>query len=376
MAERARLVWYWLDGEGRPIPSATCSVRQKGTATDIVETIFAFDDTDTAELTNPFTTGADGKVEFYLTTPDRVDIFLSKSGYASQTIPVDVSLASDSGAPTTADYLVGTANASLSAEIVVGTSPGGELGGTWASPTVDATHSGSAHTDFIAKAIVDAKGDIVAATAADTVSRLAVGANDTVLTADSAQSTGLKWAAAASGSVATDAIFDAKGDLPVGTGANTAAKLTRGANGSIPVADDGETTGIKWALPDTDVIATDESTTSGSFTDLATAGPAVTVDIGDSGKALVILTCFCYADTIARVALMAYAVSGATTVGATIAKAIGHKQAQSTDSFLASGVWLHEGLTAGSNTFTAKYEITNGAGTANFLNRGITVIPL
>ena len=37
--------------------------------------------------------------------------------------------------------------------------------------------------------------------------------------------------AAASGSVATDAIYDAKGDLPVGTGANTAAKLTVGANG-------------------------------------------------------------------------------------------------------------------------------------------------
>ena len=49
------------------------------------------------------------------------------------------------GAPTDADYLVGTANGSLSAEIVVGTSPGGELGGTWASPTVDATHAGSVH---------------------------------------------------------------------------------------------------------------------------------------------------------------------------------------------------------------------------------------
>lgn len=45
---------------------------------------------------------------------------------------------SASGAPTNADYLVGTANGSLSAEIVVGTSPGGELGGTWASPTIDA----------------------------------------------------------------------------------------------------------------------------------------------------------------------------------------------------------------------------------------------
>jgi len=47
----------------------------------------------------------------------------------------------------------------------------------------------------IAKTIVDAKGDIIAATAADTVDRLAVGANDTVLTADSSTATGLKWAA-------------------------------------------------------------------------------------------------------------------------------------------------------------------------------------
>ena len=47
--------------------------------------------------------------------------------------------------------------------------------------------------------IVDAKGDIIAATAADTVSKLAVGANDTVLTADSSTATGLKWATPAAG---------------------------------------------------------------------------------------------------------------------------------------------------------------------------------
>ena len=41
---------------------------------------------------------------------------------------------------------------------------------------------------------VDAKGDLIAGTAADTVSRLAVGSNDQVLTADSTTSTGMKWA--------------------------------------------------------------------------------------------------------------------------------------------------------------------------------------
>jgi hypothetical protein len=50
---------------------------------------------------------------------------------------VAVAAGTGGGAPTTADYLVGTANGGLSAEIVVGTSPGGELGGTWASPTID-----------------------------------------------------------------------------------------------------------------------------------------------------------------------------------------------------------------------------------------------
>lgn len=40
------------------------------------------------------------------------------------------------GAPTGVDYLVGTADAALTNEIVVGPTPGGQLGGTWASPDV------------------------------------------------------------------------------------------------------------------------------------------------------------------------------------------------------------------------------------------------
>lgn len=80
------------------------------------------------------------------------------------------------GAPTTADYLVGTAQAGLSAEIVVGATPGGELGGTWASPTVDPTHSGSAHADKIDKATLDANS-VLYATADDTPAALAMAAS-------------------------------------------------------------------------------------------------------------------------------------------------------------------------------------------------------
>lgn len=52
----------------------------------------------------------------------------------------------------------------------------------------------------IAKSIVDAKGDLIVATAADTVARLASSAsNGNVLTVDTSTATGLKWAAPASG---------------------------------------------------------------------------------------------------------------------------------------------------------------------------------
>ena len=48
----------------------------------------------------------------------------------------------------------------------------------------------------VQKDIVDAKGDLIVATSADAVSRLAVGTNTYVLTADSGEATGLKWSAA------------------------------------------------------------------------------------------------------------------------------------------------------------------------------------
>jgi hypothetical protein len=100
----------------------------------------------------------------------------------------------------------------------------------------------------IAATIVDAKGDLIAATAADTVTRLPVGANNTVLTADSAESTGLKWSAAPGGGIPAT-LVDVKGDVIAATGADTVARLAVGTNNQVLTADSAQSTGLRWATP-------------------------------------------------------------------------------------------------------------------------------
>lgn len=85
----------------------------------------------------------------------------------------------------------------------IDTSMGDLLGGTTgqvlskaSNANMDFTWVTSDDANAIQNAIVDAKGDLIAASAADTPARLAVGANDLVLTAASGEATGLKYAGA------------------------------------------------------------------------------------------------------------------------------------------------------------------------------------
>jgi len=68
---------------------------------------------------------------------------------------------------------------------------GGDLTGTLPNPTLA--------VDRITKALLTTKGDVIAATAASTPARVAVGTDGFVFTADAASAAGVKWAAAAGG---------------------------------------------------------------------------------------------------------------------------------------------------------------------------------
>ena len=115
----------------------------------------------------------------------------------------------------------------------------------------------------VQKDIVDAKGDLIVATSADAVSRLAVGTNTYVLTADSGEATGVKWAASPADAT----------KMPLAGGTFTGAVTYQGAS---PILLTGATTGNGY---ETTISVTDPTADRTLTIQNATGTVALTSDI-------------------------------------------------------------------------------------------------
>jgi hypothetical protein len=142
----------------------------------------------------------------------------------------------------------------------IDTSMGDLLGGTTgqvlsknSNTNMDFTWVTSDDANAIQNAIVDAKGDLIGATAADTPARLAVGTDGQYLQADSTAATGLKWATLATGFVGCSV-----------TRTNTSTSLTNGALYTVGF--------------------TSENYDTNSFHDNSTNNSRITIPTGKGGK--------------------------------------------------------------------------------------------
>lgn len=127
--------------------------------------------------------------------------------------------------------------------------------------------------------------------------------------------------------------------------------------------------GIRESIPTLAIIATSETTTSTSYTDLASPGPEVEPITGQ--RALVFLTSRCVNSGAGGRCAISYDVNGSGSSDGS---------AWISESGLANGMYrgtcfdVATSLTGGQNMFTMKYRVTANTGT--FVNRILYVIPL
>lgn len=117
-----------------------------------------------------------------------------------------------------------------------------------------------------------------------------------------------------------------------------------------------------------------QATASTSFTDVTTVGPTVTAATGTS--AIIAISAFCQNSVAGQGCYMGVDVSGATTIAASVDRALRIMSGAAAENSKQSYVGMYFGtLTAGSNTFRAKYASV-ASGNAQFDERELVLIPL
>lgn len=120
-----------------------------------------------------------------------------------------------------------------------------------------------------------------------------------------------------------------------------------------------------------DSVNTTETTTSTTFTDLATVGPSVTVTTGPSALVLVSSR---LENSAGSSVYASHVISGATTIAADDTNSLSADPGSGNRVRATSASFRSGDLTAGSNTFKMQYRTDTGTGT--FAYRRIVVIPL
>jgi hypothetical protein len=210
-------------------------------------------------------------------------------------------------------------------------------------------------------------GQAVATSLAD----LLGGTTDQVLAKNSNTDMDFKWVTSDDANAIQNTIVDAKGDLIAASANDTPARLAVGANGETLIADSSTGTGLKWfslAKTATDYQAASVNNPAGTAY-AASAGTDPTVTITTGTKALIIVQARFFTT---NVNFVSFDVSGATTIAAADS---GSASVAFGSSSMGTAVTYLDNLTAGSNTFTMKYKC-NVTASGSYDLRRITVVVL
>lgn len=125
-----------------------------------------------------------------------------------------------------------------------------------------------------------------------------------------------------------------------------------------------------------DSVESAESTTSTAYTNLATAGPAVTVTLTSGQLCLVLLSCgVWHSSPNGQYGFAGFAVSGAASQAAADTDAARLQIKTELDDLATSRSAVYIAPTAGTFTFTMKYRCSS-ADSSVFTHRRIVVVPL